>query len=207
MELPKRELPLSERRPSWLRQGGHYFFRLYSLSLSRKASNAITKLPKAISKPIIPINIKMISAAVIGATSLPMYSGMPVVGSGGYHPCHGFHMGILPQFDRNFNQILFSWNMWKVFQNQSQNNLTEQKERLENPYFTGFPVKMSVIRTLFPVPNRVCFLLVFLAKPYHFDTILLLVYMLLKLVYPNCTQLNFLKNFHHILHSHFGTIV
>ena len=127
VELPKRGLPLSERRPSWLRQGGHYFFRLCSLSLSRKASNAITKLPKEISKPIIPINIKMISAAVIGATSLPMYSGKPVIGSGGYHPCHGFHIGILPQSDRNFNQIIFSWNIWKVFQNQSQNNLTEQK--------------------------------------------------------------------------------
>ena len=60
-------LPLNERRPSWLRQGGHYFFRLCSLSLSRKASNAITKLPNAISKPIIPINIKMIFAAVMGS--------------------------------------------------------------------------------------------------------------------------------------------
>ncbi len=100
-------LPLSERRPSWFEQGGHYFFRLCSLSLSRKASNAITKLPKAISKPIIPINIKMISAAVIGATSLPMYSGKPVIGSGGYHPCHGFHRWILPQFDRHFNYTHF----------------------------------------------------------------------------------------------------
>ena len=129
-------LPLNERRPSWLRQGGHYFFRLCSLSLSRKASNAITKLPKAISKSIIPINIKMISAAVIGATSLPMYSGNPVIGSGGYHPCHGFHIGILPQSYRNFNQILFSWNMWKVFKYESQNNLTKQKER---PKSTDFP--------------------------------------------------------------------
>ena len=148
VEYPKqRLLPLSERRPSWSQQGGHYFFRLCSLSLSRKASNAITKLPKAISKPIIPINIKMISAAVIDATSLPMYSGKPVIGSGGYHPCHGFHIEILPQFDRNFNQILFSWNMWKVFQNQSQNNLTKEKERLESTDFTHFSVQMSVIRT------------------------------------------------------------
>ncbi len=100
-------LPLSERRPSWLQQGGHYFFRLWSLSLSRKASNAITKLPKAISKPITPMNIKMISAAVIGATSLPMYSGKPVIGSGGYHPCHGFHEWILPYSKRNFNRIRF----------------------------------------------------------------------------------------------------
>ena len=78
----------------------------------------------------------MISAAVIGATSLPMYSGNPVIGSGGYHPCHGFHIGILPQSDRNFNQILFSWNMWKVFKYESQNNLTKQKER---PKSTDFP--------------------------------------------------------------------
>ena len=99
-------LPLSERRPSWFEQGGHYFFRLWSLSLSRKASNAITKLPKAISKPITPMNIKMISAAVIGATSLPMYSGKPVIGSGGYHPCHGFHEWILSQCNRNFNRAL-----------------------------------------------------------------------------------------------------
>ena len=53
------------------------------------------------------MNIKMISAAVIGATSLPMYSGKPVIGSGGYHPCHGFHEGILPQYDRDFNRIYF----------------------------------------------------------------------------------------------------
>ena len=72
----------------------------------------MTKLPRAISKPIIPINIMMISVAVIGATSLPMYSGKPVISSGGYHPCHGFHSDILTHLDRNFNQILFLWNMW-----------------------------------------------------------------------------------------------
>ena len=137
-------LPLNERRPSWLRQGGHYFFRLCSLSLSRKASNAITKLPKAISKPIIPINIKMISAAVIGATSLPMYSGKPVIGSGGYHPCHGFHIGPLSTYS---NQILFSWNIWKVVQNQSQNNLTKKKERLESADFMHFLIQISATRT------------------------------------------------------------
>lgn len=49
------------------------------------------------------MNIKMISAAVIGAASLPMYSGTPVIGSGGYHPCHGFHEWILSQYVRNFN--------------------------------------------------------------------------------------------------------
>ena len=34
-------------------------------------------------------------------------TGKPVIRSGGCHPCHGFHMGILPQFDRNFNLILW----------------------------------------------------------------------------------------------------
>lgn len=65
-------------------------------------------------------------------TSLPMYSEEPVIGSGGCRPCHGHFsiIEILPQFDRNFNHVLFSWNMWKVFQNQSENNLTEQKESL-----------------------------------------------------------------------------
>lgn len=82
-------------------------------------------------------------------TSFPMYSGEPVIGSGGYRPCHEHFsiIEILSQFDRNFNQILFSWNMRKVFQNQSQNNLTEKKERLKSTDFTHFSVQMSAIRT------------------------------------------------------------
>ncbi len=40
-----------------------------------------------------------------------------------------------------------SWNIWKVFQYQSQNNLTKQNKGLKNAYFTHFPVQMSVIRT------------------------------------------------------------
>ncbi len=62
-----------------------------------------------------------------------------------YHP--GSPNEILPQFDRNFNQDSFSWNMWKAFQYQSQNNLTEQKERLKIADFTNFPVQMSVTQT------------------------------------------------------------
>ena len=62
-----------------------------------------------------------------------------------------YHLGspkeILTHFDRNFNWILFLWNMWKVLQNQSQNNLTGQKEGLKNAYFTHFPVQMSVTQT------------------------------------------------------------
>lgn len=89
------------------------------------------------------MNIKIISAAVMIRTSLPMYSGEPVIGSGGYRPCHGHFsiIEILAQFDRNFNQILFSRNIWKVFKYKSQNNLTKQKERLENTDFTHFPVQ------------------------------------------------------------------
>ena len=56
-------------------QGRLIYFRLFLLS--RKASNAITKLPKAISKANIPMKIEMISKAVICATSPLMYSGEP----------------------------------------------------------------------------------------------------------------------------------
>jgi len=45
--------------------------------------------------------------------------------------------------------------MWKVFKNQSQNNLTEQIKGLENTDFTHFPVQMSVTRT----PYRQCCIL------------------------------------------------
>ena len=70
------------------RQDRHFYFRLFLLS--RKASNATIKLPKDISNANIPMKIEMISKAVIGATSLPMYSGTPVfINSGGYHPVMG----------------------------------------------------------------------------------------------------------------------
>jgi len=59
------------------RQDRHFYFRLFLLL--RKASNAITKLPKAISRANIPMKIEMISKAVICATSLLMYSGKPVI--------------------------------------------------------------------------------------------------------------------------------
>lgn len=50
-------------------------------------------------------------------------------------------------------------------------------------YATNF-----ITRTLFPFPCRTYFILVSLAKSYHFDTVLLLIYVVLKLVYPNCTH-------------------
>ena len=70
------------------RQDRHFYFR--SFLLSRKASNAINKLPKDISKAIIPIKTDMISNAVIYATSLPMYFGYTdIINTGGYHPVMG----------------------------------------------------------------------------------------------------------------------
>ena len=55
------------------RQDRHFYFR--SFLLSRKASNAINKLPKDNSRANTPIKTEMISNAVIYATSLPMYFG------------------------------------------------------------------------------------------------------------------------------------
>lgn len=50
--------------------------------------------PKEISNANIPKKIIMTSYAVMCATSLPMYSGIPVViGSGGYHPVMGTFIG------------------------------------------------------------------------------------------------------------------
>ena len=87
------------------RQDRHFYFRLFLLS--RKASNAITRLPKAHNNVSMPRKIERISKAVIGATSLPMYSGKPVIGvgrlplrsatvgakqasTGRLAPCHGY---------------------------------------------------------------------------------------------------------------------
>ena len=70
------------------RQDRHFYFRLFLLS--RKASNAITRLPKAHNNVNMPRKIERISKAVIGATSLPMYSGKPVIGVGRLPPCHGY---------------------------------------------------------------------------------------------------------------------
>ena len=70
------------------RQDRHFYFRLFLLS--RKASNAINKLPKDISKAKTPIKTEMISNAVIYATSLPMYFGYAdIINAGGYHPVMG----------------------------------------------------------------------------------------------------------------------
>ena len=67
------DLALLLRAPPilWPRQDRHFYFFLLFL-LSRKVRNATIRLPKEISKPIIPIKIKIISAAVI-ITHLPSY--------------------------------------------------------------------------------------------------------------------------------------
>ena len=51
--------PLTQRRPSWCKQGGHFYFLLFLLS--RQTSNATIKLPKDISKANIPMKIEIIS--------------------------------------------------------------------------------------------------------------------------------------------------
>ena len=79
---------LTDTAYSVCRQDRHFYFRLFLLS--RKASNATIKLPKDISNANIPMKTEMISKAVIGATSLPMYSSTPFfINSGGYHPVMG----------------------------------------------------------------------------------------------------------------------
>jgi len=59
------------------RQDRHFYFRLFLLL--RKASNAITRLPKAHNNVNMPMKIERISKAVIHVISLPMYSGKPVI--------------------------------------------------------------------------------------------------------------------------------
>ena len=72
----------------WVRQDRHFYFRLFLLS--RKASNAINKLPKDISKANTPIKTEMISNAVIRVTSSLMYFGKTdIINPGGYHPVKG----------------------------------------------------------------------------------------------------------------------
>lgn len=51
-------------------------------------------------------------------------------------------------------------------------------------YATNF-----ITRTLFSDSDMTYFILVYLLKPYHFDTVLLLIYVISKLVYPNRTHI------------------
>ena len=109
--LPSRLNVLTDTAYPVCRQDRHFYFRLLFLeelfSLSRKASNAITRLPKTHNNVNMPRKIERISKAVIGATSFPMYSGKPVIGvgrlplrsasvgvkqasTGRLTPCHGY---------------------------------------------------------------------------------------------------------------------
>ena len=74
--LPRRLNVLTDTAYPVCRQDRHFYFRFFFLLL-RKASNAITRLPKAHNNVSMPMKIEMISKAVIHATSLPMYSGKP----------------------------------------------------------------------------------------------------------------------------------
>ena len=56
------------------------------------------------------------------------------------------------------------------------------------PHKYWFPKVHFITQTLFSVRYKSCFSLLFLLKSHHFDTLLFLVYMVSKLVYPNCTQ-------------------
>ena len=51
-----------------------------------------------------------------------------------------------------------------------------------------FRCDIYITRTLFPVRCKSYFALLFLVISYQFDTLLFLIYMVPKLVYPNCTQ-------------------
>lgn len=84
---------------------------------------------------------------------------------------------------RSLSGVLLNWE----YRNVQKKNVI--KESVIYTLTVGVDVKMRFItRTLFPGPDRTYFILVSLAKPYHSDTVLLIVYVVLKLVYPNCTH-------------------
>lgn len=66
------------------------FMFTYLFLLSRKVSNVTIKLPKEINNPIIPINIKIISAAVMNITSLLCISASRFLKAGRLPPCQGY---------------------------------------------------------------------------------------------------------------------
>ena len=89
------------------RQDRHfYYLRLFLLS--RKVSNATMNILTATIKEAVPRIVETISYAVIGTPSLPMYSGNPVISSGGSHPVMGtFFKRILAQQVLYFNLFIF----------------------------------------------------------------------------------------------------
>ena len=65
---------------------------------------------------------------------------------------------------------------------------TEQKEKSRNALFIRFPRLVATIQTLFRVRFFMLLYCYFVSKPYHSDTVLCLVNMVSKLLYPNCTH-------------------
>lgn len=107
--LPKRLNVFTDTAYPVCRQDRQFYFFLLSLSLTRKARNAIIKLPKVANKVNTPMKIEIISNAVILRTSLPMYfqqagqmtreatsafrSGQREISiSGHLTPCHGYSL-------------------------------------------------------------------------------------------------------------------
>ncbi len=67
-------------------------------------------------------------------------------------------------------------------------NATAPIKTLKTCIYTGYQRFNRLFELFFPVRCKSCFTLLFLANSYHFDAFLSLVYMVSKLVYPNCTQ-------------------
>ena len=104
---------MSLRTPPILLADRIGFFYFFLFLLSRKARNAIIKLPKAANSVSMPMKIEIISNAVISRTSLPMYSWQArTIGSRGSHPVMGLFpvafatFTIIPFIAWKFNQYL-----------------------------------------------------------------------------------------------------
>ena len=101
--LPRRLNVLTDTAYPVCRQDRHFYFRFFFLLL-RKASNAITRLPKAHNNVSMPRKIERISKAVIGATSLPSIPASRSLVLGGYHPVMGtFRKNIVSCVNLNNN--------------------------------------------------------------------------------------------------------
>ena len=96
---------MSLRTPPILLADRIGFFYFFLFLLSRKARNAIIKLPKAANIVSMPMKIEIISNAVTSRTSLPMYSWQArAIGPGGSHPV----MGLFPVTFATFTTIPFT---------------------------------------------------------------------------------------------------
>ena len=176
-------------RKNRIRQDRHFYFFLLFL-LSKKVRNATIRLPKEISKPIIPININMISAAVISRTSLPMYSGEPVIGLGGYHPVMGTFRNldfttVWQEFQSDF---LFYGICGKRFKINLKTISRSKRKDWKMPILRTFQSECPLFKLFSRYRIMSCFSIVLLAENASFVLVLLFIYMLLILVYPFCTH-------------------